>query len=240
MQRPSGRGADQLRSVEILINVNKYAEGSCLIKCGDTQVLCTATVEERVPSWLKNSGQGWITAEYGMLPRATGIRVDRESKKGQTGRTHEIQRLIGRALRAGINLRAIENICIKIDCDVIQADGGTRTASVTGGFVALYLACQKLLAQGKIKVMPITQFVAAISCGIVQGFPVLDLDFIEDSNAGTDSNFVMTDQESLIEIQGTAEHSAFSPAEFQELLVLAQKGIKELIQKQKQVLECVK
>lgn len=236
MQRPSGRNADELRPLEILVNVNKHAEGSCLIKCGDTHVLCTATVEERVPNWLKNSGQGWITAEYGMLPRSTNIRVDREAKKGQTGRTHEIQRLIGRALRAGINLRAIENMCIKIDCDVIQADGGTRTASVTGGFVALYLACQKLLAQGKVKVMPMTQFVAAVSCGIVQGIPVLDLDFIEDSSAGTDSNFVMTDQETLIEVQGTAEHGAFTPTELTELMTLAQKGIQELIKAQKQVL----
>lgn len=237
MLRPSGRNADQLRPVELLINVNKYAEGSCLIKCGDTQVLCTATIEENVPSWIKNSGRGWVTAEYGMLPRSTNVRMDREAKKGQTGRTHEIQRLIGRALRAGINLKGIENICIKIDCDVIQADGGTRTASITGGFVALYLACSKLLKQGKIKVMPITQFIAAVSCGIFEGTPVLDLDFLEDSNAGTDSNFVMTDQETLIEIQGTAEHGAFTPTEFQSLMVLAQKGTRELIQKQKEVLK---
>lgn len=237
MPRSSGRNADQLRPVELSINVNKHAEGSCLIKCGDTQVLCTATVEEKVPTWIKNSGQGWVTAEYGMLPRSTSVRMDREAKKGQTGRTHEIQRLIGRALRAGINLRAIENMCIKIDCDVIQADGGTRTASVTGGFVALYLACTKLLAQGKVKVMPITQFIAAVSCGICNGIPILDLDFIEDSTAGTDSNFVMTDKGTLIEIQGTAEHGAFTPTEFQKLISLAQKGIEELIQKQKEVLK---
>ena len=166
-----------------------------MIKCGDTHVMCTATVEEKVPMWLKNSGQGWITAEYGMLPRATGTRTDREAKKGQSGRTQEIQRLIGRALRAGINLKAIDGFCIKIDCDVIQADGGTRTASVTGGFVAMYLACQKLLNQGKIKTMPITQMIAAVSCGVVQEMPVLDLDYTEDSNAGTDSNFVMTDKD---------------------------------------------
>ncbi len=236
MQRPSKRNANQLRDVELKININKHAEGSCLIKAGDTEVICTATVEEKVPTWLKNSGQGWVTAEYGMIPRATGVRIDREAKKGQSGRTQEIQRLIGRALRAGINLRAIENINIKIDCDVIQADGGTRTASVTGGFVALYLACQKLLAQGKIKTMPITQFIAAVSCGIYQGTPVLDLDYIEDSNAETDSNFVMTDKNSLIEIQGTAEHGSFTATEFSKLLVLAEKGIKELIQKQKDVL----
>lgn len=236
MSRPSGRQSDELRNVELIINANKHAEGSCLIKCGDTHVMCTATVEEKVPMWLKNSGQGWITAEYGMLPRATGTRTDREAKKGQSGRTQEIQRLIGRALRAGINLKAIDGFCIKIDCDVIQADGGTRTASVTGGFVAMYLACQKLLKQGKIKTMPITQMIAAVSCGVVQGIPVLDLDYAEDSNAGTDSNFVMTDKETLIEIQGTAEHGAFTPNEFQELMSLAQKGIKELIAKQKDVL----
>lgn len=236
MQRPSKRLADELRNISLEINVNKHAEGSCLIKAGDTQVICTATIEEKVPTWLKNSGQGWVTAEYGMIPRATGTRVDREAKKGQSGRTQEIQRLIGRALRAGINLRAIENINIKIDCDVIQADGGTRTASITGGFVALYLACQKLLEQGKIKAMPITNFIAAISCGIFQGVPVLDLDYLEDSNAETDSNFVMTDKGTLIEIQGTAENGSFTPDEFTELLKLAQKGINELIEKQKSVL----
>ena len=236
MQRPSKRQADELRNVSLEINVNKHAEGSCLVKAGDTQVICTATIEEKVPTWLKNSGQGWVTAEYGMIPRATGTRVDREAKKGQSGRTQEIQRLIGRALRAGINLRAIENINIKIDCDVIQADGGTRTASVTGGFVALYLACQKLLAQGKIKTMPITNFIAAVSCGIFQGVPVLDLDYLEDSNAETDSNFVMTDKGTLIEIQGTAENGSFTPEELTELLKLAQKGIGELIEKQKNVL----
>ncbi|MBE6456203.1 MAG: ribonuclease PH [Alphaproteobacteria bacterium] len=236
MTRPSGRQADELRNVELTIHVNKHAEGSCLIKCGDTHVMCTATIEEKVPMWLRNSGQGWVTAEYGMLPRATGIRTDREAKKGQSGRTQEIQRLIGRALRAGINLRAIDGFNIKIDCDVIQADGGTRTASITGGFVALYLACQKLLAQGKIKTMPITRMIAAISCGVVQGIPVLDLDYIEDSNAGTDSNFVMTDKGTLIEIQGTAEHGEFTSTEFQKLMELAQKGISELIEKQKNIL----
>lgn len=236
MQRPSKRQSDELRNVSLEINVNKHAEGSCLVKAGDTQVICTATIEEKVPTWLKNSGQGWVTAEYGMIPRATGTRVDREAKKGQSGRTQEIQRLIGRALRAGINLRAIENINIKIDCDVIQADGGTRTASVTGGFVALYLACQKLLAQGKIKTMPITNFIAAVSCGIFQGVPVLDLDYLEDSNAETDSNFVMTDKGTLIEVQGTAENGSFTPEELTELLKLAQKGIGELIEKQKNVL----
>lgn len=236
MIRPSGRQADELRPIEMQINVNKHAEGSCLIKCGDTHVLCTATVEEKVPAWLKNSGHGWVTAEYGMLPRATGTRVEREAKKGQSGRTQEIQRLIGRALRAGIRLKSIDGFCIKIDCDVLQADGGTRTASVTGGFVAMYLACQKLVAQGKLTEMPIMQMIAAVSCGVCNGVPVLDLDYIEDSNAGTDSNFVMTDKDTLIEIQGTAEHGAFTALEFQQLMMLAQKGIRELIAKQKEVL----
>lgn len=236
MSRPSGRRADELRPVSMQINVNKHAEGSCLIKCGDTHVLCTATVEDKVPTWVKNSGQGWVTAEYGMLPRATGTRTDREAKKGQSGRTQEIQRLIGRALRAGIDMRAIEGFCIKVDCDVLQADGGTRTASVTGGFVALYLACQKLKAQGRIKTFPITQMIAAVSCGVCNGLPVLDLDYIEDSAAGTDSNFVMTDKNTLVEVQGTAEHGAFTLAEFQSLIALAQKGTQELIAKQKMVL----
>ena len=236
MTRPSGRMPDELRKIELQINVNKHAEGSCFIKCGDTHVLCTATVEEKVPMWLKNAGHGWVTAEYGMLPRATGTRVDREAKKGQSGRTQEIQRLIGRALRSGVNLKAIDGLQIKIDCDVIQADGGTRTASVTGGFVALYLACQKLLRSGKIKTMPIQQMVAAVSCGICGGVPVLDLDYTEDSNAGTDANFVMTDKNTLIEVQGTAEHGAFTPDELTQLMNLAQKGIQELITKQKEVL----
>ena len=236
MTRPSGRMPDELRKIELQINVNKHAEGSCFIKCGDTHVLCTATVEEKVPMWLKNAGHGWVTAEYGMLPRATGTRVDREAKKGQSGRTQEIQRLIGRALRAGVNLKAIDGLQIKIECDVIQADGGTRTASVTGGFVALYLACQKLLRSGKIKTMPIQQMVAAVSCGICGGVPVLDLDYTEDSNAGTDANFVMTDKNTLIEVQGTAEHGAFTPDELTQLMNLAQKGIQELITKQKEVL----
>lgn len=236
MSRPSGRQPNELRNVELTINVNKHAEGSCLIKCGDTHVLCTASIEEKVPTWLKNTGQGWVTAEYGMLPRATGVRTDREAKKGQTGRTQEIQRLIGRALRAGVDLRALDGFNIKIDCDVIQADGGTRTASVTGGFVALYMACQKLVSMGKMKKMPVKNFIAAVSCGVVQGVPVLDLDYIEDSNAGTDSNFVITDAGTLIEIQGTAEHGAFTPDEFMALMQLAQKGVAELIAKQKHVL----
>ncbi len=240
MTRSANRQPDELRPVEIIVNPGKYAEGSCFIKCGDTHVMCTATVEEKIPTWLKNSGQGWITAEYGMLPRATGVRTEREAKKGQSGRTHEIQRLIGRALRAGADLRALDGFCIKIDCDVLQADGGTRTASITGGFVALYMACQQLLKSGKIKKFPIKRMVAAVSCGIIQGIPMLDLDYMEDSNAGTDSNFVMTDRNDLIEIQGTAEHGTFTPQELNELLNLAQKGIRELIEKQRTVLNIKK
>ena len=233
MTRPSGRQPDELRTVELIVDTNKHAEGSCYIKCGDTHVMCTATVEDKVPKWVKDTGAGWITAEYGMLPRSTMVRMDRESKKGQSGRTHEIQRLIGRALRAGVNLRLIEGFQIKVDCDVIQADGGTRTASITGGFVALYIACQKLFQEGKIKKMPIIDFVAAVSCGIVQGVPVLDLDYVEDSNAGTDANFVMNGSGAMIEIQGTAEQAPFTPTELSQLMELAQYGINNLITLQK-------
>ena len=233
MARSSGRLPTQLRKIQMQINVNKHAEGSCLIKCGDTHVMCTATVEDKVPRWVKDTGAGWVTAEYGMLPRSTSSRMDRESKKGQAGRTHEIQRLIGRSLRAGMDLKAIDGFQIKIDCDVIQADGGTRTASITGGFVALYLACQKLHQEGRIKHFPIKDFIAAISCGIVNGHVVLDLDYEEDSIADTDANFVMNAKGQLIEIQGTAEHAPFSPAELQELLSLAQSGVDELIALQK-------
>lgn len=233
MARSSGRLPTQLRKIQMQINVNKHAEGSCLIKCGDTHVMCTATVEDKVPRWVKDTGAGWVTAEYGMLPRSTSSRMDRESKKGQVGRTHEIQRLIGRSLRAGMDLKAIDGFQIKIDCDVIQADGGTRTASITGGFVALYLACQKLHQEGRIKHFPIKDFIAAISCGIVNGHVVLDLDYEEDSIADTDANFVMNAKGQLIEIQGTAEHAPFSPAELQELLSLAQSGVDELIALQK-------
>ncbi len=236
MTRPSGRANNELRAVQIIPNVNKYAEGSCLIKWGDTHVMCTASVEEKVPLWVKGTGQGWVTAEYGMLPRSTGTRMEREAKKGQQGRTQEIQRLIARALRACVDLRALDGFTVKIDCDVIQADGGTRTASVTGGFVALYLALQKVGAQKKWETLPITDFVAAVSCGVVQGTPVLDLDYVEDSNAGTDANFVMNGRGNLIEVQGTAEHAPFSPDELNALLALAQKGIGELMQAQKSAL----
>ena len=236
MIRPSDRMPDELRKVELEINVNKHAEGSCSIKCGDTHVICTATIEDKVPKWIKDTGEGWVTAEYGMLPRSTDIRMDRESKKGQAGRTHEIQRLIGRALRGGMDLRILNGFQIKIDCDVIQADGGTRTASITGGFVALYLACQKLLKEEKIAKNPVKAFVAAVSCGIVQGEPVLDLDYVEDSNAGTDANFVMDENGGLIEIQGTAEHGTFDKEQLSQLMVLAEKGIKELVALQKKAL----
>lgn len=235
--RANNRSVDTLRPLHIEINVNKHAEGSCLICCGDTKVLCTASVEEKVPSWLKNSGNGWVTAEYGMLPRATGQRTEREAKKGQSGRTQEIQRLIGRALRAGVDLKALDGFCIKVDCDVIQADGGTRTASITGGFIALYLACRSLVQAQKIPALPITTFISAISAGIINGIPMLDLDYTEDSNAGVDANFVMTDTGRLIEIQGTAEHQTFSRDELNALLDLAQKGITTLITKQKEVLD---
>ncbi len=237
MARSSGRLPTQLRKIEMQIGVNKHAEGSCLIKCGDTHVMCTATVEDKVPRWVKDTGEGWVTAEYGMLPRSTSSRMDRESKKGQAGRTHEIQRLIGRSLRAGVDLKAIDGFQIRIDCDVIQADGGTRTASITGGFVALYAACRKLHQEKRIKHFPIKDFVAAISCGIVNGHIALDLDYEEDSIADTDANFVMNDKGGLIEIQGTAEHVPFSPIELKELLELAQSGIAELIAMQKKVLE---
>lgn len=237
MTRLSGRQTDMLRPVSIKTHVNKYAEGSCLISCGDTRIMCTATVEEKVPQWLKNSGQGWITAEYGMLPRATGTRVEREAKKGQSGRTQEIQRLIGRALRACVNMRALEGFTVKIDCDVLQADGGTRTASITGGFVALYLALQRLVADGRLSALPITDFVAAVSVGIVQGIPMLDLDYQEDSHADTDANFVMTGGGRLIEIQGTAEHVPFTKEELSHLLTLADKGIEALIRHQRQALK---
>ncbi|MBR5130865.1 MAG: ribonuclease PH [Alphaproteobacteria bacterium] len=236
MTRPSDRMPSELRKIEMIPNANKHAEGSCLIRCGDTQVMCTATIEDKVPKWIKDTGEGWVTAEYGMLPRSTGLRMDRESKKGQSGRTHEIQRLIGRALRAGVDLRLLDGFQIKIDCDVIQADGGTRTASITGGFVALYLACQKLVAEEKIKKNPIKAFVAAISCGVVQGEPVLDLDYVEDSNAGTDANFVMDENGGLIEIQGTAEHGTFTKDELHQLMGLAEQGVSELISLQKKAL----
>lgn len=234
--RYENRKPDELRPISIEIGVNQYAEGSCLIKCGNTHVLCTASVEEKVPSWMKNSGTGWVTAEYGMLPRSTQTRMDRESKKGQSGRTHEIQRLIGRALRAVVDLNKMGELCIKVDCDVLQADGGTRTASITGGFVALHQAFEKMVCTGKIPQNPIKDTVSAISCGIYQGQALLDLDYNEDSNAETDSNFVITGSGKLVEVQGTAEGEPFSTDELLHLLALAQKGCGELKSVQRAVL----
>ena len=238
MTRPSGRTAQQLRAVEIIPNVSKHAEGSCLVKFGDTHVLCLATVEDKVPHWMKNTGKGWVTAEYGMLPRSTGTRMDREAYKGkQSGRTQEIQRLIARALRAVVDVKAMGEIQIKIDCDVIQADGGTRTASITGGYVAMVMAFQHLVKIGALKTLPVTDTVAAISCGIYQKESVLDLDYAEDSNAETDANFVITGRGGLVEIQGTAEREPFTEEQFIALLGLARKGCTELTEIQKSVLE---
>lgn len=229
MTRPSGRAQGQLRTIEIIPHYSRHAEGSCLVKFGDTHVLCTASVEEKIPGWMKGLGKGWITAEYGMLPRSTHSRMDREAAKGkQSGRTQEIQRLVGRALRAVVNMQALGERQIKIDCDVIQADGGTRTASVTGGYVAMALAMQHLVKIGAIPKMPLTDSVAAISCGIYNGVPVLDLDYNEDSEADTDANFVITGKGGIVEIQGTAEKDPFTQEQFLELLDLARKGCGEL------------
>jgi len=232
--RPSGRNVDEIRSVSIETDITKHAEGSCLIRCGDTHVLCTASLEERVPPFLRNSGLGWVTAEYGMLPRATTTRNRREAASGkQSGRTQEIQRLIGRSLRAGIDRVALGERQITVDCDVIQADGGTRCASITGGWVALRLAINKLLKSRTISTDPLLGHVAAVSCGIYGGQAVLDLDYAEDSEAGTDANFVMTDAKGLIEIQGSAEGATFSRAEFDRLVDLAEMGVAKLVAAQK-------
>jgi len=237
MSRPSGRVPDQMRNVTLELGVSKHAEGSCLAKFGDTHVLCTASVEERVPGWMRGSGKGWVTGEYGMLPRSTGTRIDREAARGkQSGRTQEIQRLIGRALRSVVDMNALGERQVRVDCDVIQADGGTRTASVTGGFVAMYAAFQHLVNIGLLEQPPVSDFVSAISCGVYEGVPVLDLDYDEDSEADTDANFVMTGSGGLCEIQGTAEKEPFSEEEFLQLLALAKKGCAELTALQKQVL----
>ncbi|CAD6524666.1 Ribonuclease PH [Paraburkholderia hiiakae] len=237
-QRPSGRAADQLREVRITRNYTKYAEGSVLVEFGDTKVLCTASVSESVPPFLRDKGQGWLTAEYGMLPRATHTRSDREAARGkQTGRTQEIQRLIGRAMRAVFDLEALGARTINLDCDVLQADGGTRTASITGAFVAAHDAVSKLLATGRIERSPITDYVAAISVGVYEGVPVLDLDYDEDSQCDTDMNVVMTGSGGMVEVQGTAEGAPFSRDELNALLDLAQSGIRSLIEKQKAALE---
>ncbi len=235
--RPSGRATNQLRDVEIIRNYTKHAEGSVLVKFGDTHVLCTASVEEKVPGFLKGKGQGWVTAEYGMLPRSTGSRMDREAAKGkQSGRTQEIQRLIGRSLRAIIDLEKLGERSIQIDCDVIQADGGTRTASITGAYVALQDAVSYLIGKDLIKVSPLKDSVAAISVGVYKGTPVLDLDYIEDSDCDTDMNVVMTGKGGFVEIQGTAEGEPFSHADMEAMLDLADSGIKTLSTKQKEAL----
>ncbi len=232
--RPSGRKLDELRAVSIETGFTKHAEGSALIKMGDTHVLCTATIEDRVPPFIKGSGLGWVTAEYGMLPRATNTRMRREAAMGkQGGRTVEIQRLIGRALRAGVDRSALGERQITIDCDVLQADGGTRCASITGGWVALKLAVNKLMKAGDVVSDPLVDPVAAISCGIYAGQPVLDLDYPEDSEAGVDGNFIMTGSGKLIEIHMSAEGSTYSRDQMNQLMDLAEKGVAELVEKQK-------
>jgi ribonuclease PH len=235
--RPSGRADDQMRPVSLEPGFSKYAEGSCLARFGDTHVLCTASVEERVPPFLRNTGSGWVTAEYGMLPRATSTRTDREAARGkQSGRTQEIQRLIGRSLRAVTDLKALGERQIRIDCDVLQADGGTRTAAITGSYVALHAALQKLVAGKLIAALPLTDAVAAVSCGIHNGMAVLDLDYVEDSAAQADSNFVLTGKGGMVEIQATAEKSPFDETRFARMLELARKGIDELVAAQRRAL----
>ncbi len=232
--RPSGRATDQLRELKITRNFTKHAEGSVLIECGDTKVICTATLVPGVPRFLKGKGQGWITAEYGMLPRSTHSRMDREAARGkQGGRTVEIQRLIGRSLRAAVDLKKLGEHTLTIDCDVIQADGGTRTASITGGFVALADAVRKLVETKKIKENPIVSQIAAISVGVYKGVPVLDLDYPEDSNAETDMNVIMNDKGGFIEIQGTAEGAAFDDEQMMGMLKVARKGINEILEAQR-------
>ncbi len=235
--RPSGRATNELRPITLDTGVNKHAEGSCLIKMGETHVFCLASVEERVPPWMRNSGKGWVTAEYGMLPRSTGSRMGREATKGkQSGRTQEIQRLIGRSLRAVTDLAAMGEMQVTVDCDVIQADGGTRTAGITGAYVALYLAFQRMVGLGVLDKIPLIDEVAAISCGLYEGKAVLDLDYEEDSSAQADANFVLTGKQGIVEIQGTAEEKPFSPDQFDELMTLARKGIDELVVMQRHVL----
>jgi ribonuclease PH len=231
--RPSGRAPDAMRPVSLEPGAAKYAEGSCLAKFGDTHVLCTASVEERVPPFLRNTGKGWVTAEYGMLPRSTLTRTDREAARGrQSGRTQEIQRLIGRSLRAVTDLARLGERQIRIDCDVLQADGGTRTAAVTGSYVALHQAFQRLVSAGQLTVLPLADSVAAVSCGVVAGDAVLDLDYIEDSQAMTDANFVLTGAGGIVEIQATAEGAPFDEALFAEMLRLARAGVAELTRRQ--------
>jgi ribonuclease PH len=237
MPRPSGRAPDEMRRIVLEAGTAKYAEGSCLARFGDTHVLCTATVEEKVPPFLRNTGGGWITAEYGMLPRSTHTRTEREASRGrQTGRTQEIQRLIGRSLRAVTDLKALGERQIRIDCDVLQADGGTRTAAITGSYVALSLALRGMIAKQTLAASPLTDAVAAVSCGIAGGVPVLDLDYAEDSAADADANFVLTGTGGIVEVQATAEKTVFAEPEFMRLLALARKGIGELLISQKKAL----
>jgi ribonuclease PH len=237
MPRLNNRSNDKLRQIDIQINVNKYAEGSCLISFGNTKVLCTATIDNKLPPFLKGSKSGWITAEYGMLPRSTHDRMEREASKGkQSGRTQEIQRLIGRSLRAIINLELLGERQIKIDCDVLQADGGTRVASICGGYVALFLACQKLLDSKIITTMPITEAIGAISCGIINDEAMIDLDYIEDSNAQSDANFVMTSSGKIVEIQICAEKKSLTKEEFDNLYFLASEGIHQVIKEQQKAI----
>jgi ribonuclease PH len=236
--RPSGRLLDQMRDVSIETGVMKHAEGSCLIRMGETHVLCSASIEDKAPSFLKNSGLGWVTAEYGMLPRATHSRNRREAAAGkQTGRTQEIQRLVGRALRAGVDRRALGERQIVVDCDVLQADGGTRCAAITGGWVALRLAINKLMKAGIVTTDPMLEHVAAVSCGIYAGQAVLDLDYAEDSTAGTDGNFILTGSNRLIEVQMSAEGATFSRLEMNQLMDLAEQGASLLVAAQKAALE---
>jgi ribonuclease PH len=235
--RPSKRAPDELRQVTIERNVARHAEGSCFIKFGDTHVLCTASLEEKPPQWLRGQGRGWVTAEYSMLPRATNTRTRRESSTGKvSGRTQEIQRLIGRSLRAVVDLAALGERQIVIDCDVIQADGGTRTASITGGFVALYDCLRWMRQRSMVREVPIRDHVAAVSCGVYKGVPVLDLDYAEDSAAETDANFVVTGKGGLVEVQATAEGAIFSEAELQAMLALARAGVGRLVDLQKAAL----
>ena len=234
----NNRTFQEMREVSFETNVNLHAEGSCLVKFGNTHVLCTASIDEKPPHWLKNSGKGWVTAEYGMLPRSTNTRIDREAAKGkQTGRTQEIQRLIGRSLRSIINLENLGEKQIKVDCDVIQADGGTRTAAITGGYIALYLALNNLVYKKVLPCIPLYGEVAAISCGVYQGQAVLDLDYSEDSSAEADCNFVLTGDGGIIEIQATAEAKPFSPEIFEELTQLARSGVAKLVDLQKTLLK---
>ena len=231
--RPSGRADDELRAVTIETGATRHAEGSCLIRAGDTHVLITASIDSKAPPWMRNSGLGWVTAEYGMLPRATNTRNRREAKNGQTGRTQEIQRLIGRALRAGTDRVVMGERQVIIDCDVLQADGGTRTASITGGWVALWLAGQKMVQAKECIENPISEHIAAISCGVHNGRVVLDLDYAEDSEAGTDANFVITGSGGLVELQGSAEGAPYTEEQFLDMLRLARKGCMELVEVQK-------